>query len=78
VTFQASLLSSRAWRLQLSPDRRIAPHERPHGTLEIGGCLPSSTGDCLWCRYYNAELHKAAFVLPQFAVDALDKSMTYA
>jgi spermidine synthase len=29
-------------------------------------------------RYYTAELHKAAFVLPQFAQDALASSMTFA
>ena len=29
------------------------------------------------CRYYNAELHAASFVLPQFAKEALSKSLTY-
>lgn len=31
----------------------------------------------LSCRYYNTELHSAAFVLPQFALDALSGSLTY-
>jgi len=29
-------------------------------------------------RYYNAELHRASFVLPQFAKEALSASLTYA
>jgi len=28
------------------------------------------------CRYYNSEIHKAAFVLPQYAFDALKGSLT--
>jgi spermidine synthase len=29
------------------------------------------------CRYYSQEVHKAAFVLPAFAKDALAGSLTY-
>jgi spermidine synthase len=30
------------------------------------------------CKYYRPELHKAAFVLPQFAKEALASKLTYA
>jgi spermidine synthase len=39
---------------------------------------PPQRGDYPPLRYYNAQLHAAAFVLPQFAVEALANSMTYA
>ena len=29
----------------------------------------------LWCRYYNEAIHRAAFVLPTFARDALEGSI---
>ena len=29
------------------------------------------------CKYYNADVHQAAFILPQFAVDALAANLTF-
>ena len=29
-----------------------------------------------WCRYYSEEVHRAAFVLPAFAQQALQASLT--
>eukprot|EP00775_Hariotina_reticulata_P013363 gene13363-13490_t len=50
-------------RLDVRQPRQLPPG--PHQQLGIPGL-----------RYYNSEIHKAAFVLPQYACDALKGSLT--